>query len=263
MPASGSPRSTRRSSTWTTVDAHARRRAVGARPDAARRPAPLRGRRSVIASRLHLVPRSGKGGVRSVRAARPVWVDDPDFDLDFHIRRAALPLPGGRGAGGQVQRVISRPLDRSKPLWEMYFIEGLEDGLVATLTKVHHAMIDGISGMDLATGCSTSRPSPEGSSAPSLGARSRTLVRGPVPGGERIAVLPSVPGADERRRLGSPIARPGRARWARWCPGSAAHRHGRPSQVTVRREVGPNRRFAMADARCRGSRRSRTSSAGR
>src|SRR5438477_669511 len=107
----------------------------------------------VITSRLHLVPRFRQKVVFVPgNLARPVWVDDDDFDIEFHLRRAALPPPGGRRElADYVQRVHARPLDRSKPLWETYFIEGLEDGLVAVLSKVHHAMIDGISAVDIAT----------------------------------------------------------------------------------------------------------------
>jgi WS/DGAT/MGAT family acyltransferase len=108
---------------------------------------------AVITSRLHLVPRFRQKVVFVPgNVARPVWVDDSDFDVEFHLRRAALPSPGGRKELADfVQRVHSRPLDRSKPLWETYFIEGMEDGLVAILSKAHHAMIDGISGVDIAT----------------------------------------------------------------------------------------------------------------
>ena len=107
----------------------------------------------LIASRIHMVPRfRQKVATPPLGLGRPVWVDDVDFDLDFHVRRAALPAPGsGRELADFVQRVHSRPLDRTKPLWEMYVIEGLEDGFVAVLMKSHHAMIDGESGIDLAT----------------------------------------------------------------------------------------------------------------
>src|SRR2546423_12449268 len=107
----------------------------------------------VITSRLHLVPRFRQKVVFVPgNVGRPMWVDDEDFDIDFHLRRAAIPPPGGRRElADYVQRVHARPLDRQKPLWEIYFIEGMEDGLVAILSKVHHAMIDGISGVDIAT----------------------------------------------------------------------------------------------------------------
>jgi WS/DGAT/MGAT family acyltransferase len=103
--------------------------------------------------RQHLIPRFRQKVMPvPLGAGRPVWVDDPEFDLDFHMRKGAVPRPGGKKElADYVQRIHSRPLDRSKPLWEMYFIEGLEDDHVAVLSKVHHAMIDGMSGIDIAT----------------------------------------------------------------------------------------------------------------
>lgn len=81
---------------------------------------------------------------------RPYWVDDPDLDLDFHIRTLALPAPGTEEQlGEQVSQIIARPLDRSRPLWEWYVITGLEDQRVGVLTKLHHATIDGASGVEL------------------------------------------------------------------------------------------------------------------
>ena len=78
------------------------------------------------------------------------WVDDPDFDLEFHVREIALPEPGSDAQlAEQVARIVSRPLDRSRPLWEFYVIEGLEDGHVAVLSKIHHAVVDGISGAEI------------------------------------------------------------------------------------------------------------------
>jgi diacylglycerol O-acyltransferase len=78
------------------------------------------------------------------------WVDDADFDLDFHVRELALP-PGGTELklAEQVARIFSRPLDRSRPLWEVYLLHGLPDGRVAVMTKIHHAVIDGISGNEI------------------------------------------------------------------------------------------------------------------
>jgi WS/DGAT/MGAT family acyltransferase len=80
----------------------------------------------------------------------PYWIDDEDFDLDFHVREIALPSPGtDEQLAEQVARIISRPLDRSRPLWELYLIHGLESGDVAMLTKIHHAVIDGMSGAEI------------------------------------------------------------------------------------------------------------------
>jgi diacylglycerol O-acyltransferase len=78
------------------------------------------------------------------------WVDDPDFDIDFHVRELALVPPGDQAQlEEQVARIFSRPLDRSRPLWELYLIHGLERGRVALMTKVHHAVIDGLSGAEI------------------------------------------------------------------------------------------------------------------
>src|SRR3954447_24249655 len=80
----------------------------------------------------------------------PDWVDDGDFDLGYHVRELALATPGADGQlAEQVARIISRPLDRARPLWEVYVIEGLESGCVAVLTKIHHAVIDGLSGAEI------------------------------------------------------------------------------------------------------------------
>src|SRR4051794_15105770 len=80
----------------------------------------------------------------------PYWVDDGDFDLGYHVRELALAAPGADGQlAEQVARIISRPLDRARPLWEVYVIEGLESGCVAVLTKIHHAVIDGLSGAEI------------------------------------------------------------------------------------------------------------------
>ena len=80
----------------------------------------------------------------------PYWVDDSDFDLDFHVRELALPAPGDdRQLAEQAARIVSRPLDRARPLWELYLIHGHESGHVVMLTKIHHALIDGMSGAEI------------------------------------------------------------------------------------------------------------------
>ena len=78
----------------------------------------------------------------------PYWIEDPDFDIDFHVRHHAVPPPGTPEQLAEVvSRIVARPLDRSRPLWELYVIEGVDDGrLIAQLTKVHHATIDGAAG---------------------------------------------------------------------------------------------------------------------
>ena len=78
------------------------------------------------------------------------WVDHPDFDLDFHVRELALPAPGNdQQLAEQTARIMSRPLDRARPLWELYLIHGYEHGGVGMLTKIHHALIDGMSGAEI------------------------------------------------------------------------------------------------------------------
>jgi len=95
----------------------------------------------------------------------PYWIDDPSFDLDFHLRELALPGPGTDAQlAEQVARLHSRPLDRAHPLWEIYLIQGLDGGRVAMLTKIHHAAIDGVSGGELLS--LLLDPSPEGREVP-------------------------------------------------------------------------------------------------
>jgi diacylglycerol O-acyltransferase len=80
----------------------------------------------------------------------PYWLDDPNFDLDFHVRELALPPGAAREKlADQVARIVSRPLDRSRPLWELYLIHGLEHGHKALLTKIHHSVVDGLSGAEI------------------------------------------------------------------------------------------------------------------
>src|ERR687885_1149651 len=83
---------------------------------------------------------------------RPFWVDDPSFNLDYHLRFTGLPSPGSlEQLRALVGRIFSQRLDRSKPLWELWLVQGLSDKRFALITKTHHAMVDGVSGVDLAT----------------------------------------------------------------------------------------------------------------
>ena len=81
--------------------------------------------------------------------ANPVWVDDADFDITYHVRRSALPRPGSEPSCATGRRLMSRPLDRNRPLWEMYLVEGLDGGRIAVISKTHHALVDGLSAVDI------------------------------------------------------------------------------------------------------------------
>ncbi len=106
--------------------------------------------RDYIASRLHLVPRYRQRLAFTPIEGHPVWIDDDQFDLDYHLRHSALPKPGNESALQELSsRIMSQPLDRSRPLWEMWLVEGLQDRQIALISKTHHCMIDGISGVDL------------------------------------------------------------------------------------------------------------------
>ena len=105
----------------------------------------------VIEQRLHLLPPFHWRLVEvPLGLGHPYWIEDPDFDLEYHLRELALPAPGDDAQlAEQVARIHARPLDRARPLWELYLIHGLTDGRMAMLTKVHHAAIDGVSGAEL------------------------------------------------------------------------------------------------------------------
>jgi WS/DGAT/MGAT family acyltransferase len=107
--------------------------------------------RRVVEQRLHLAPPLRQRAIEvPFGLHHPVWVDDPEFELDDHLRRASLPTPGGRAElDDLVAEVMSRPLDPDRPLWEMVVVEGLADGRAALIAKLHHAILDGVSGASL------------------------------------------------------------------------------------------------------------------
>lgn len=109
--------------------------------------------RDQIESRLHLVPRF-RQKLRDIPfgQGRPVWVDDAHFNLEYHVRRTALPAPGSEEQlRNLAARIFSQQLDRGKPLWELWMVEGLADDRFAIIGKSHHALVDGISGVDITT----------------------------------------------------------------------------------------------------------------
>jgi WS/DGAT/MGAT family acyltransferase len=109
--------------------------------------------RDHIASRLHLVPRF-RQKLRFVpfSQGRPVWVDDPHLNMEYHVRQTALPAPGSEEQlRNLAARIFSQQLDRSKPLWELWLVEGLDGDRFAIIGKSHHALVDGVSGVDITT----------------------------------------------------------------------------------------------------------------
>ena len=118
--------------------------------------------RAHIESRLHLVPRyRQKLAYPRFEMGRPLWVDDPQFNVDYHVRHTALPQPGSveqlRLLTG---RIFSQRLDRSKPLWELWLVQGLEQNRFAIINKTHHSLVDGVSGVDLTTVLFDTAPTP-------------------------------------------------------------------------------------------------------
>ena len=115
-----------------------------------------------IRSRLHLVPRyRQKLAFPPIETGRPVWIDDPSFNLEYHVRHTALPSPGSEEQlRNLAARIHPQQLDRAKPLWETWLVQGLEGNRFALISKTHHALVDGISGVDLATVLFDAEPSP-------------------------------------------------------------------------------------------------------
>src|SRR5438270_4433545 len=119
--------------------------------------------KEVIRSRLSLIPQFRRRlATVPFNLHHPVWVEDPDFDLDYHVRRLAAPAPGGYHELAELAGdIASRPLDRSRPLWELYVIEGLEHGHIGVVAKMHHSTIDGVSGANMMVHLFDLEPNPE------------------------------------------------------------------------------------------------------
>ncbi len=109
--------------------------------------------RALVASRLHLIPRFRRRLMTvPLEQGRPIWVDDEHFDISYHVRLTALPKPGSWDQLLTLTaRIEAQTLDRRRPLWELWFVEGLDSGRVALVQKTHHALVDGVSGVDVAT----------------------------------------------------------------------------------------------------------------
>jgi WS/DGAT/MGAT family acyltransferase len=206
-----------------------------------------------VESRLHLVPRfRQKLTFPPVETGRPFWVDDPHFHLAYHVRHTALPSPGSeeqlRNIAG---RLFSQQLDRSKPLWELWLVQGLEQNRFALITKTHHALVDGVSGVDIATVLFDLKPVPEpieperdwipqpAPSSAELAARGIAgAVRAPVHLARRVARAASHPERTARRVIeaGEALA-------------EVAWNFTNPApEVPLNTEIGSHRRFAWSRA---------------
>ena len=210
--------------------------------------------RDHIASRLHLVPRF-RQKLRFVPfgQGRPVWVDDPHLNLAYHVRHTSLPEPGSEEQLRILAaRIFSQQLDRSKPLWELWLVEGLKGGRFAIVGKTHHCMVDGVSGVDITTvlfdareGAGRPRPSRRALGA-AAGAQPRPAARRgagrargqPARGRPRRAARSCAARAGRCARRPRPSVAAGSFAWA----GIAAP----PSPFNF--DIGPHRRFAWVRA---------------
>jgi diacylglycerol O-acyltransferase / wax synthase len=207
-----------------------------------------------IDSRLHLVPRYRQRlAFVPFNQGRPVWVDDPYFKLQFHVRHTALPRPGGdaelkRLAG----RVFSQALDRNRPLWELWLVEGLAGDRFALLTKTHHALVDGVSGVDIATVLFDTSPRPMPVAPPE-----HAWVARPLPSAAQLladallerATVPAEIARGVRATMRGPRGVASRAARALTSMGALAWaglQAAPPSPFNVR--IGPHRRFTWVEA---------------
>ena len=201
-----------------------------------------------IESRLGLVPRyRQKLAFPRFEMGRPFWVDDPQFNIDYHVRHTALPAPGSIDQlRGLVGRIFSQRLDRSKPLWELWLVQGLESGKFALISKTHHALVDGVSGVDLSAVLFDLGPVPAGDRGRRRGvdARGRALRRrAGGRGGQGPAEAPGRAGRPGGRRPVPP--RPGAGRGPRGRRGRRRDRVGGP-EPGARGAAEPDHRAAPA-----------------
>jgi WS/DGAT/MGAT family acyltransferase len=195
----------------------------------------------------------------------PYWIDDPDFDLEYHVRELALaPPPTDAKLGEQVARIFARPLDRARPLWELYLIHGLQGGRVGLLTKIHHAAVDGISGAEIMsvlldyTAEGRDPPPADDSRTDAEPSDLSMLARGllgwpryvervlrslpsTLPNLEDTPIIGDVPGAATLGRSAARIARALRGRPSRMLERTTLS----PPRTSFNGRVSPHRRFAF------------------
>jgi diacylglycerol O-acyltransferase / wax synthase len=206
-----------------------------------------------IYSRLHLVPRYRQRlAFVPLNQGRPVWVDDPHFQVRYHVRHTALPRPCDeeqlkRLAG----RVFSQPLDRARPLWELWLVEAVAGDRFALLSKTHHALVDGISGVDIATVLFDSSPDPMPVAPPDHEWAPRPLPSGVQLLAEALLERATVPAeiiGGARAALRGPLSVANRARAALGgvrAMASTGLQAAPPSPFNVR--IGPHRRFTWVN----------------
>jgi WS/DGAT/MGAT family acyltransferase len=221
----------------------------------------------LVGERIHLLP-PFRWKLANVPFGldNPYWIEDADFDLDFHVRETAVPPPGGaRQLGEQIARISSRPLDRSRPLWELYLVHGLEGGKVGILTKIHHAAVDGMSGAEIMSILLDSSPDgrevppPDSECGESVPSQVEMLARGmlgmPRQPLRALRALPgALPGLDDVPTIRSLplVGRVGRAAfqaqsWARGSRDGGVLEHSAPRAPRTRfnGRITPHRRFAF------------------
>ncbi len=201
-----------------------------------------------IESRLHLVPRyRQKLAVPPVETGRPFWVDDPQFNIGYHVRHSALPAPGDEAVLRRMAaRVFSQQLDRTKPLWEFWLVEGLRKRRFALISKTHHALVDGVSGVDIATVLFDVKPVPEAIKA------EHEWIPNPSPSGAELAArgigaVARTPIGAARRvasAVGSPKAAMRSVQDAAEGVGEVAWEFANPApELPLNTPIGPHRRY--------------------
>ena len=210
--------------------------------------------RDHIESRLHLVPRF-RQRLRNVPLGqgRPVWVDDPHLNLTYHVRHTSLPSPGSEEQlRNLAARIFSQQLDRSKPLWELWLVEGIEGGRFAVIGKSHHCLVDGVSGVDITTVLFDLEKDPDRS----LGPSADHWLPQPEPSGAQLlaeAVLERTLSPREvargfRRLLRGPRRAARRVTESLLAAGSFAGTGMAAPETPFNVEIGPHRRFAWVRA---------------
>jgi diacylglycerol O-acyltransferase / wax synthase len=217
-------------------------------------PPPFAQLRAMVEGKLGLVPRY-RQKVRFVplAAGPPIWVDDPHFSLDYHLRHTAIPAPGGEPELRQMAaRVFSGALDRNKPLWELWMVEGMRDGRWALLSKVHHCMVDGVAATDLMSVMfSDETAASDASAAPArawaakpepsgVEVLARTLVRRASPAGQIETIKQALRAPRETLRSIAEVARAAAAAGPSLRPVASSSLTG---------PIGPHRRWSWAEVR--------------